>query len=115
MSKILLVDDDAPGLEIRKLILERAGHQVAVASSAEKARELYRETPPDTAILDLRLPHAEDGRALIRDLRRDLPNAQIVVVSGWTGDLDGHAEGDLVNAIFPKPVACERLLSAIKN
>ncbi|HEX5431491.1 MAG TPA: response regulator [Bryobacteraceae bacterium] len=115
MARILLVDDDADGIALRKLILERAGHCVAVATNAEEARERYRESAPDAAILDLRLPRAENGRALIRDLRRDLPGVRILTLSGWSADLDGCAERELIDALFTKPAAPERLLSAINS
>ena len=38
MSLILLVDDDAGGLEIRKMLLEREGHHVVTASDTASAR-----------------------------------------------------------------------------
>ena len=58
MSKVLLVDDDAPALELRKLILEREGHEVSIATDPTQARALFLATPPDYIVLDLRLPEA---------------------------------------------------------
>jgi len=46
MAKVLLVDDDAPALELRKLILEREGHQISIATDPATARTLFVETPP---------------------------------------------------------------------
>ena len=40
MARVLLVDDDRAGLAIRKLVLERSGHQVTIASDAEEAHAL---------------------------------------------------------------------------
>lgn len=57
MPRVLLVDDDAPALELRKLILEREGHQVSVATDPTQARALFSELHPTHIVLDLRLPN----------------------------------------------------------
>jgi len=68
MARLLLVDDDTAGLELRKLILEREGHQVSAAADVAAARSLFLETRPDSVVLDLRLPETEallaDGRPI---------------------------------------------------
>ena len=46
MARVLLVDDDAAGLDLRKLILEREGHQISTASDPARARALFAELPP---------------------------------------------------------------------
>lgn len=113
MSSVLIVDDDATGLEIRKLILEHAGHRVAAASDPAGALAQCREAAPESAILDLRLPDAADGLALIRALRRTYPRVRLIVLCGYSADLDGRPERALVDEILSKPVRSERLLSAV--
>jgi DNA-binding response OmpR family regulator len=114
MSRVLLVDDDAGALSIRKLIFENDGHQVFAAPSAISAREQVLSDPPQSVILDLRLPHAEDGFALIREFRAASRDLKIVVLSGWSADLDGRAESALVDLVLSKPVRSEVLLRAIR-
>jgi DNA-binding response OmpR family regulator len=113
MSRVLLVDDDAGALAIRKLIFESDGHQVVAADNASFARERFHAEPPESVILDLRLPDLEDGLALIREFRALSSQVKIVVVSGWCADLDGRDEGALVDLILSKPVRSEVLLGAI--
>lgn len=113
MALVLLVDDDGLGLEIRKLVLERAGHQVIAVVDPQDARAKCRDTAPDSVVLDLRLPGAADGLALIRDLRRAAPHVRIIVLSGWCSDLDGRNERHMVDEILSKPVAPELLIRAI--
>jgi CheY-like chemotaxis protein len=115
MARILLVDDDTAGLAIRKLVLERGGHRVSVASDAHKASALFRETQPDTVILDLRVPELEDGLALIRDFRTAAPGVRIVALAGWSADLDGRAEAAMVDEIVAKPAPSQRLLDAVER
>ena len=113
MARLLLVDDDTPGLEFRKLILEREGHQVSAAPDVAAARSLFSETKPDSVVLDLRLPETKDGLALIREFRAAAPGLRIIVLSGWTPDLDGTPEARMVDELLAKPVRSARLSSAV--
>jgi CheY-like chemotaxis protein len=112
MARVLVVDDDPAGIEIRRLILERRGHQVATATDAEHARSAFGEVAPETVVLDLRLPELADGLALIREFRAAAPALRIVVLSG-AADLEGREEAALVDEVLTKPVRSERLLDAI--
>jgi len=113
MARVLVVDDDPAGLEIRKLMLERRGHQVAAARDVLEARAAFRAAAPEAVIMDIRLPEPEDGLTLIRDFREAWPNVRIVVLCGCSTDLDRRPEAALVNQILAKPVRSERLLEAI--
>jgi len=113
MARLLLVDDDAAGLELRQLILERQGHQVFAAADVAAARSLFFNTSPDGVVLDLRLPETGDGLALIREFRAAAPGLRIVVLSGWTPDLDGKPEAGMVDELLSKPVRSARLVNAV--
>ena len=118
MARVLLVDDDPDGLEIRKLLLERDGHQVFIAADVATARDLFRETAPECVILDLRLPSPEDGLALVREFREfreGTPEVRIVVLAGWGADLEGRPEQALVDEVLAKPVRSERLINAVSK
>jgi DNA-binding NtrC family response regulator len=115
MALILLVDDDPGGLELRKMLLEREGHQVITASDTASARESFRLNTPECVILDLRLPGPEDGLALVREFRDAAPDVRIVVLAGWRADLDGRPERDLVDEVLAKPVRSERLTDAVRK
>jgi DNA-binding response OmpR family regulator len=113
MGRLLLVDDDPAGLALRKLILERAGHQVFSATDVDSARALFFESGPETVVLDLRLPESKDGLALIRDFRGASPSVRIIVLSGWTPDLEGQPEEKMVDQLLSKPVPSAYLVSVI--
>jgi CheY-like chemotaxis protein len=113
--RVLLVDDDPSGVELRRLVLEHAGHQVLIAVDAGAARAAFREATFDTVLLDLRLPDLEDGLALLRDFRQASREVRIVVLSGYAGDLDGRAERACADAILGKPVRTEQLLDALTS
>ncbi|MBZ5631977.1 MAG: response regulator [Acidobacteriia bacterium] len=113
MARVLLVDDDPGGLEIRKMLLERDGHRVSTATNVTSARNRFREITPECVILDLRLPSPEDGLALVREFRQTAPDVRIVVLAGWGADLDGRPEQKLVDEVLAKPVRSERLINAV--
>jgi CheY-like chemotaxis protein len=115
MARVLLVDDDAAALDLRKLILEREGHQVSAASDPIQARLLFAGTEPQIAIVDLRLPEAADGLALIRDFYAAAPGVRLIVLSGWPLDLQGTPEAAMVNQVLAKPIRSAVLIAALQS
>ena len=113
MARLLLVDDDAAGLEIRRLVMERHGHEVAIATNAADARALFHTQQSQCVVLDLRLPELEDGLALIREFRAQAPNVGLIVLAGWSADLDGREESTLVDRVLAKPVSLQILVDEI--
>ncbi|HLY18658.1 MAG TPA: response regulator [Bryobacteraceae bacterium] len=112
MSHILLADDDVQQLAIRKLLLEAAGHQVALAEDAPSAERLLAELQPDVLVMDLCLPKLKDGLRLIRSVN-ERSFAKIIVLSGWMEELYDLPEEKLVDRVLGKPIRNELLLDAI--
>jgi CheY-like chemotaxis protein len=118
MSRLLLVDDDRQLLELYRLILEHAGHQVQAAETCRAALLLLAETDSEVVIMDLRVPEMEDGLALIRTLKNHkrppgMPPLRVIVLSGWTEDLPAGVEREFVQRVLAKPVRIEVLLRSI--
>ena len=113
MCRLLLADDDVQQLGIRKLLLEAAGHEVAVAEDAPAARRLLAELRPDAMVMDLCLPKLKDGLSLIRWVDQQRLAARIIVLSGWTEELCDLPEEELVACVLGKPIRNEHLLEAI--
>jgi len=113
MPRVLLVDDDAPALELRKLILEREGHQVSVATDPAQARALFAEVRPTHVVLDLRLPESSDGLSLIRAFRTASPTVRIIALCGWPPDIEGAPESQMVDVVLAKPTRTAALISAL--
>jgi DNA-binding response OmpR family regulator len=113
MARVLLVDDDAASLDLRKVILEREGHQVSVASDLATARALFAETQQESVVLDLRLPEAKDGLALIREFRAAAPDVRIIILAGWPLDMEGTPEARMVNLVLAKPIRTATLVDAL--
>jgi len=113
MCRLLVADDDVQHLGIRKLLLEAAGHEVAVAEDATAARRLLEELHPDVLVMDLRLPKLRDGLSLIRCVDEQRLAAKIIVLSGWTEQLCDLPEEKLVSCVLGKPIRNDHLLEAI--
>ena len=111
--RLLVVDDDVHQLGIRKLLLEAAGHEVAVAEDVPEALRLLVEWHPDVMVMDLRLPKLKDGLGLIRAVGERRSAAKIIVLSGWTEELCDLPEEKLVSCVLGKPIRNEYLLEAI--
>jgi response regulator NasT len=81
--RILIADDNVIVRVDLRAILEEAGHTVcAEAGDGLEAVELARETRPELAILDVRMPRLhglEAARRIVRE--RPLP---LVLVTGYT-------------------------------
>ena len=102
MARILVVEDDPDQLEMRKLILEQAGHSVVTAQNAADALE--RLPGCQLVVMDLRLPTPEDGQQLIQAASG---SAKIIVLSG-------DAETSLpVDEFLTKPCSSRKLLDTI--
>jgi DNA-binding response OmpR family regulator len=85
--RILCVDDNAPLLTTRKLLLSRLGYDVLTATNAEDARSLFRSTAIDLAILDYHLPGVL-GDELCMEFKEINPNVRVILVSGAYPDRD---------------------------
>jgi CheY-like chemotaxis protein len=109
MARILVVEDDAIQLEMRKQILEHAGHQVVTAQNASEALERWNGSPVELPIvlMDLRIPEPEDGLRLIQAVAGA---ARIIVLSG--GVVDPALP---VDEFLTKPCPSRRLLAAIEK
>lgn len=106
MATVLLVEDDPDQLDLRRLILEAAGHTVLPARTALEA--LAHKTAAEVAVLDLRIPHLDDGLNLIVELKERAPAMKLIVLSGWTRDVKLT-----VDQVLEKPVKTKALLQHI--
>ena len=119
MCRILLADDDFVGLDLRKQLLETAGHEVAVAFSPSQT--LHQMGGADLLIMDLRFlnaagePDFREGIALIRAIRARGYTAPVVVLSGWPEELYDRPEEKMVSRVMVKPVAARELLKTIEQ
>ena len=109
--RVMVVDDNVDAAETLAMLLEAAGHQVAVEHDPRRALERARQAPPDAFLLDIGLPEI-DGNELARRLRTQAETAAsvLIAVSGYGQEQDRRAalEAGFQHHLV-KPVDFERL------
>jgi two-component system, NtrC family, nitrogen regulation response regulator GlnG len=112
---ILIVDDEEAVCWALGRALEREGHAVSVAASAEQAFGLMERRAPDAIILDVRLPGIDGLTALprVRQLVGDVP---VIVITAF-GSLPtavGAVEGGAFDYLA-KPFDLGQALEAVRR
>jgi signal transduction histidine kinase/DNA-binding response OmpR family regulator len=111
---ILIIDDDPNARELLTRTLERAGHVVVSARSAEEGLELARQTSPGLITLDVNLPGI-DGWEALSVIKADeaLRGIPVVMVSA-EGDEAKASDAKAVDSLT-KPVDRRVLLGIVRR
>ena len=116
MAKVLVVDDTEIVRAAVAQVVRRMGHTAMTAATGEDALETATRTPPDLALLDLRMP-GMDGAALYQALRSRLGARcpPVVIVSASPPDEVARRVGTvgLLAGLVRKPFALDELVRAI--
>ena len=81
--RILLVEDEPAVRELLKAVLTRRGYHVDVGCTGDEGLALCDSLePPDLLITDLIMPGAT-GPVIAERLRRRVPNAKVLLMSGY--------------------------------
>jgi DNA-binding response OmpR family regulator len=110
MARVLCVDDDVQVLELKRTILERAGHGVDVSSSVEEALKRLEEGSYDAVITDWWFgPH--DALRVIQKAKASAA-MPVLVVSGFVAEALVSL-GTGADIYLEKPVNAVELTSAL--
>jgi DNA-binding NarL/FixJ family response regulator len=115
--RVLLIEDHFLARMALRSVLS-AHSQIRIVGEAcdgEAGLAMYRSLLPDVVVLDLRLPRIS-GFELIVTLRKEFPNAHIVVLSNYSGSEDIYrvVRGGAM-AYLTKDASGEELLNAIQS
>lgn len=113
-ARILVVDDDHVLRERLARAFRDRGFEVDTAGDAEEALDLIASSPPARAVVDLRMP-GRSGLELVRDLHAQLPEARIVVLTGY-GSIASAVEAMKLGAInyLSKPADADDVLASFE-
>ena len=81
---VLCVDDEHIGLQVRKLLLERAGYRVLTAKDGLAGLEILASEPIEAVILDYSMPGMHGGEVATR-MRQIKPAVPILLLSAYVG------------------------------
>lgn len=107
----LIIDDDEVFHKRLRQAFELRGWEAHVASSGAEAIERARETAPDLAMVDLRMP-GQSGIDVVRSLRELDATVSIIVLTGY-GSIATALEAVRcgANHYLSKPVDIDQILA----
>ncbi len=112
--RILIVDDDAPLLEVLQRAFQNAGAEVVAHSTFEGARRALQDDTFDALLTDVRLG-AFNGLQLAVISRDAHPEIRVIVFSGFD-DPVLRSEAERVGATYVvKPVTTDILLELVRR
>jgi two-component system response regulator MprA len=115
LASILVIENDATFLDLLRVHLSSAGHEVRTAQDAAVGLRAVIESPPDLIILDLFVPYMH-GIEVLEALRSDPATAPIaVIVLTGARDDELYARARKLGAAdyLTKPVQRDTLLASI--
>jgi DNA-binding response OmpR family regulator len=84
--RVLVVDDEAPIVDLVRGYLEREGMDVISAADGPAALELIRERSPDVVVLDVMLPGLDGFEVLRR--ARSMTDAYVIMLTARAEEID---------------------------
>jgi two-component system response regulator ChvI len=118
MATIALVDDDRNILTSVGMLLEQEGYHVRTYSDGASALSALQATPPDLAILDIKMPRM-DGLELLRRLRQngDMPVIFLTSKDEEIDELMGLNAGadDYMRKPFSQRLLLERVKAVLRR
>ena len=113
MPTIALVDDDRNILTSGSIALEAEGYRILTFTDGASAIEGFKSSPPDLAILDIKMPRM-DGMELLRRLRQS-SNIPVIMLTSKDEEIDEILGFNLgADDYMHKPFSQRLLLERVK-
>jgi two-component system, OmpR family, response regulator ChvI len=118
MPTIALVDDDRNILTSVSIALEAEGYRIMTYTDGASALDSFKTSPPDLAILDIKMPRM-DGMELLRRLRQksDMPVIFLTSKDDEIDELFGLKMGadDFIRKPFSQRLLVERVKTILRR
>jgi DNA-binding response OmpR family regulator len=117
LAKIVIIEDDLTFLDLLRVHLASAGHEVLTAEDAALGLRAVITEGPDLILLDLSVPYL-DGFEILTALHSDPATSKIpVIVLTGRGDDESFARARELGAsrFLTKPVTRDVLIRAIDS
>lgn len=112
--RVLIIDDDETFCRLLAEVLENQGMQVVWTTDGLLGYEKSLYEPYDLFILDERMPLVL-GTELVEDLKRDNPQAKIILISAFADETLQKRSQRLGVSLLSKPFDAERLLDVVQR
>jgi len=115
MKRILVVEDDPLIMDLIAILLEREGHEVVRAPTAEQGLAIAEGRPPDLVLMDIALPGI-DGLAATRMLKSGAATRAVPVVALTAQAMRADAEAAAragCDGFIAKPISTRAFLREV--
>ncbi len=117
MKKILIADDDKAMRALLRVVLQKKGYEVTLASDGKEALRLLQKDIPDLVVLDVMMPKL-NGWEVAKKIREDkkmsgLPIIMLTAKDEMIDKLMGFESG--VNEYIVKPLKPASITAAVKK
>jgi len=111
--RLLIIDDEPAHAEAVAESLERVGYDCVIATSGAAGAKAIEVNEPDLILTDLKMDDL-DGLAILRKAKRELPGAEVVVITGH-GDVQTAVEAMRAGAanFLQKPLNLHELRAIV--
>lgn len=115
MAKIVIIDDEAPILELMGQLVRKMGHEPFLYQTGREGVEALEKVRPELLIVDLRIGDM-NGLQVIQDCRVRYPKTEVVMVTGF-GSVETAVEAMKLGAFdyLTKPFDLEDLKRTINR
>ena len=117
MSKILIVDDNAPSRDLVRAILKSVPSDIIEAKHGQEALDLIQQEHPDLVLMDIDMP-VLDGLSAVRKIRQTPSLADLPVVAVTSFAMEGDREKGLAagfTAYLVKPLRAAALREQVQQ
>ncbi len=116
MPSVLIIDDETNVRRMVGALLASEGYDVRDAGDGASGVAAAEDAEPDLVLLDLMIPGAMDGMAVLERLRKRFPDLPVIMMSGRAGLSDAVRATRLGAVNFlEKPLTPEGVLLAISG
>jgi len=107
--KILVVDDEEGARELFSTILTDEGYEVTLANNGEEALALFKNTPFNLVITDIKMP-VMDGLQLLQEIRKIGSKTDVIMVTAY-GEVESYLKAMSLGAAeyINKPIRIKEL------
>jgi len=115
MPHLLVLEDEAALAHLLREALTRSGYAVTTYADGREGLRAAQQAPPDLLLVDVMLPGL-DGFAVVRELRRTLPELPVLFLTARSAPADvvrGFEAGG--NDYLKKPFSLDELLLRVRE
>jgi anti-anti-sigma factor len=115
MRKVLVIDDEAPTLNMFRLFLRAYGFEVLTAVNGTEGLETFSRERPEIVVTDIKMP-GMDGLEVLRRIKEMDQRAEVIVITGH-GDTELALKAVNLNAadFIHKPIQKKALDEALSR